>query len=147
LRNGFHHEKAAGSQLLSGRISRVGAVCRPLTLALLWVWLGLGNGPAGATSPVSEVEAGPPALTNATFECSLGFASQEGINGRVPAGWTAVLLMNDYPPRLNSTNREFAGGCGEDGFIERIEGEDSWVFLSQDIETPPEPGKPFDAVL
>jgi hypothetical protein len=105
----------------------------------------LGNGPAGATRPVSEVEADPPALINATFECSLGFASQEGINGRVPVGWTAVLL--DGSPRLNSTSREFAGGCGEDGFIERIEGEDSWVFLSQDIETPPEPGKPFDAVL
>jgi hypothetical protein len=50
-------------------------------------------------------------------------------------------------PRLNSTRIEFAGGCGEDGFIERIEGEDSLVFLSEDIETPPEPGKAFDAAV
>jgi len=129
----------------SRKISRVGAVCRPLTLALLWVWLGLASGPAGATRPLPEIEPAVPALVNSTFECSVGFASQTGINGRVPAGWTAVLL-NGYP-RLNSTRREFAGSCGGDGFIERIEGQDSWVFLSQDIETPPTPGKPFDAAL
>jgi hypothetical protein len=122
---------------LNRRFCRLGYTCTLLVLALLWVWPGIAHGRPGDDS-------GPPALVNATFECSLGYASQAGINGRVPAGWTAVLL-NGYP-RLNSTNREFAQDCGDYGF-EKIEGQDSWVFLSQDIETPPEPGKPFDAVL
>jgi hypothetical protein len=56
-----------------------------------------------------------------------------------------VLL--DGRPELNSTRTYFAGSCGGSGFIERIEGEDSMVFLSEDIETPPLPGKPFDAVV
>jgi hypothetical protein len=93
---------------------------------------------------VPEGDAGAPVLVNGRFECWLGFPDQAGIDGQVPSGWTAVLL-GGYP-RMNSTNFEFAHDCGDYGF-EKIEGLDSMVFLAQDIETPPEPGKPFDAAL
>ncbi len=86
-----------------------------------------------------------PALVNAGFECAAGFEPQSGINGRVPSGWTALLL--DGNPTLDSTRVHFAGSCDGSGFIERLAGEDSLVFLSEDIETPPAPGKPFDAVV
>lgn len=87
----------------------------------------------------------PPAMENPNFECSAGFDPQSGVNGLVPRGWTATLL--DGEPTLNSARLEFTGSCGNDGFVEHIEGLDSLVFLAQDIETPPEPGKPFDAVI
>jgi len=82
---------------------------------------------------------------NAGFECSQGYVKQPGITGLVPLGWTAAVL--DGRPTLTSTRIEFAGSCNDDGFIERIEAQDSMVFLSEDIETPPEPGKPFDAAV
>lgn len=86
-----------------------------------------------------------PDLANPGMECNQGYHPQPGIRGLVPDGWTAVLL--DGRPELNSTRTYFAGSCGGSGFIERIEGEDSLVMLSEDIETPPLPGKPFDAVV
>lgn len=86
-----------------------------------------------------------PTIHNAGFECNQGYSPQPGIRGLAPDGWTAVLL--DGRPELNSTRTYFAGSCGGSGFIERIEGEDSLVMLSEDIETPPVPGKPFDAVV
>jgi hypothetical protein len=124
-------------ELLNRKYSRLVYASAPLVLALLWAWPGLAHGRPSA-------DPGAPVLVNSTFECSLGFVDQTGIDGHVPAGWTAVLL--DGSPRLNSTNLEFANDCGDYDF-EKIEGQDSWVFLSQDIETPPEPGKPFDAAF
>jgi hypothetical protein len=115
-----------------------------LLLALVAFALMRDTGPALARS-AHPTGAGLPALVNGNFECTQGFHSQTGIDGNVPAGWTAVLL-NGYP-RINSTNLEYDHNCGEDYGNEKIEGWDSWVLLSQDNETPPEPGKPFDAVL
>lgn len=86
-----------------------------------------------------------PTIHNAGFECNHGYSPQSGIRGLVPDGWTAVLLQGQ--PELNSTRTYFAGSCSGSGFIERIEGEDSLAMLSEDIETPPLPGKPFDAVV
>jgi len=122
----------------------IGYAYRSLLVGLLGVWLGLSSRPIQAASTRPAADPGSPVLVNGAFECSLGFASQPGIDGRVPVGWTAVLA--DGYPRLNSTNLEFAQDCGDYGF-EKIEGQDSMVFLSQDIETPPEPGKPFDAAV
>jgi hypothetical protein len=129
---------------MNRKVCRTGRGCTTLVLALLWVWLGLMPGPATATrlGPVDGSSA--PALANGAFECSQGFAPQAGVNGNIPAGWTAVLL-NGYP-RINSTNLEFAFDCGDYDF-EKIEGQDSWVFLAQDIESTSNPGKPFDAAL
>ena len=86
-----------------------------------------------------------PPLANPGFECAQGYSPRPGIDGLVPDGWTPLLLAGR--PELNSTRIKFAGSCGGSGFVERIEGEDSMVFLSEDIETPPLPGKPFDAVV
>jgi hypothetical protein len=105
-----------------------------LLAALLALAIGASSAPGQA-----------PSLTNPGFECTQGFAPQEGISGLVPAGWTAALLSGN--PKLNSTRIEFAGSCEGSGFIERLEGDDSLVILAEEIETPPEPGKPFDVVI
>ena len=116
------------------------ALCSALLATAGPAWVA--HGPA----PASDADAPhAPVLANPGFECSQGYSPQPGINGLVPNGWTAVLL--DGRPELNSTRINFAGSCGGSGFIERIEGEDSMVLLSEDIETPPLPGKPFDAVV
>ena len=93
----------------------------------------------------STPELPPPPIANPSFECATGYSAQSGITGRVPNGWTATLVYGH--PELNSARIKFTGQCGNDGFVERLEGLDSLVFLSEDIETPPEPGKPFDATI
>jgi hypothetical protein len=120
-----------------------------LALLLGASWFAALPTPALAMRQAQPAAGGPipqaPAIRNAGFECNQGYSQQPGIRGLVPDGWTAVLL--DGRPELNSTRTYFAGSCGGSGFIERIEGEDSLVMLSEDIETPPLPGKPFDAVV
>ncbi len=119
-----------------------------LALSVGWLLFALTVFAARAQpGPAPAADAAPhvPVLINSGFECAQGYASQNGVHGLVPAGWTAALVSG-YP-KLNSTRIEFAGSCGGSGFIERLEGEDSLAFLSQDIETPPEPGKPFDALV
>lgn len=102
------------------------------------------DGPVHLSGPEDTAPLAP-VVSNAGFECYLGFHPQPGINGLVPNGWTGVLLYDN--PTLNSTRWEFTGECGNDGFVERLEGLDSMVFLSRDIETPPQPGKSFDATV
>jgi hypothetical protein len=110
------------------------AIAATLLAALLALSIAASGAPAQA-----------PPLTNPGFECTQGFAPQDGIVGLVPAGWTATRLAGN--PKLNSTRIEFAGSCEGSGFIERLEGIDSLVILAEDIEEPPEPGKPFDVAL
>ena len=66
-------------------------------------------------------------LVNGGFEA--GFHRQAGINGVVPNNWTVVNEVGN-PTYFDNT-------------AERIEGEHSLYIESQDIETPPLPGKPF----
>ncbi|HNS03712.1 MAG TPA: hypothetical protein PKM78_15180 [Anaerolineae bacterium] len=119
----------------------------PLCLALLSaIWFtALPARTLASDHPRPASDTQSPPLTNPGFECAQGFHAQPGIRGLVPDGWTALLL--DGRPELNSTRTYFAGNCGGSGFIERIEGEDSLVMLAEDIETPPLPGKPFDAAV
>ena len=86
-----------------------------------------------------------PAVQNPGLECSQGYDSQAGISGLVPRGWTARLLNG--APTLHSARVFFTGNCNNNDFVEHLESADAMVFLSQDIETPPLPGKPFDAVI
>jgi hypothetical protein len=127
------------------RATYIGRVRLLPVLALVGIAFWLAHGPAVAARPGPADDPGPPVLVNRRFECTHGFKSQPGIDGNVPAGWTAVLLAG--APRINSTDLEYAHNCGEDYGFEKIEGIDSWVLLSEDIETPPEPGRPFDAVF
>jgi hypothetical protein len=88
-----------------------------------------------------------PVLINPGFECDEGYHPQPGIRGLIPNGWTAQLLAGD--PGLTSARMRFHYVCDHDpnNFVERLEGWDSFLFEAEDIETPPEPGKPFDAVI
>jgi hypothetical protein len=113
-----------------------------LALSLLTAPRVYGEEPAPSAR---QVATSAPGLGNPGFECAEGYGLQPGIPGQVPSGWTAVLLAGR--PTLNSTRVEFTGSCDGEGFVERLEGEDSLVLLSEDIETPPEPGKPFDATV
>jgi len=67
------------------------------------------------------------------------------IERRVPLGWTGVLISGT--PQLDSVRIRWGGGCDGTGWLSHLEGEDSLVFVAQDLETPPEPGKPFDAAV
>ena len=119
-----------------------------IAAALLGITL-LASGAAAASGDSGPLPAGDalhtPALVNLGFECAEGYSPRPGITGIVPNGWTAVVL--DGQPELHSARVKFTGSCSSTGFAERIEGQDSMVMLAEDIETPPLPGKPFDAVV
>jgi hypothetical protein len=100
-------------------------------------------GPGGVVPSADPV--GPPVLQNPGFECKVGYITQEGIQRRVPLGWTGVLISGT--PQLDSVRIRWGGGCDSSGWVEHLEGDDSLVFVAQDLETPPEPGKPFDAAV
>ena len=102
------------------------------------------SGPAGAIPLAVPLSA--PVVQNPGLECKVGYVTQDGIQRRVPLGWTGVLLSG--APQLDSARiRWGAGGCTGSGFVEHLEGEDNLVFVAQDLETPPAPGKPFDAAV
>jgi hypothetical protein len=125
-----------------------------LWVALLWLISAL---PAYATPPVpSGANAHPtvnqpvaqlaPFLQNPNMECSQGFyPPPDGTPGLIPNGW-AWKILNGHP-LIDSNRTHFTGYCGSGGFVEKIEGEDAWAMFSQDIETLPNPGKPFDAYI
>lgn len=89
-------------------------------------------------------------LTNPNFECATGVYTVTDITSQeliIPAGWTWVPISGT--PMLISTRIRVTGNCdpNSSGFVDRIEGEDSFMFRSADIETPPVPGKPFDVAI
>jgi hypothetical protein len=123
----------------------------PMVL-LMAAWLvGLSHGAARAdASPVKTIPLidppGIPVLQNPGFECKVGYVTQDGIQNRVPLGWPGVVLFG--APQLDSIRiRRDPNGCNGTRLLEHLEGEDSLVFVAQDLETPPEPGKPFDAAV
>ena len=123
------------------------ALSTGILLCLLSVFAAQAQG--GLPPDAEAAPDAPPVLINAGFECDppdYGYQSQPGINGQVPKGWTAILLNGN--PRLNSTTMEWRDDhqCIR-SYYEKIERYDSMAFVSEDIETPPEPGKPFDAVV
>jgi hypothetical protein len=123
----------------------------PVVLLMAACLVGLSCGaaraddwPVGATFQASPQ--GAPVLENPGFECKVGYVTQAGIQRRVPLGWTGVLLSGT--PQMDSVRiRWDPGGCNGSGWVEHLEGEDNLVFVAQDLETPPEPGKPFDAAV
>ncbi|MEM7129948.1 MAG: hypothetical protein AAF702_26700 [Chloroflexota bacterium] len=86
-------------------------------------------------------------LQNANLECSEGVyqvTDESGQTLTIPNHWVWTPISGT--PKLISTNIRVSGSCDGSGFIEAIEG-DSFMFRSQDIETPPVPGKPFDVAI
>lgn len=121
-----------------------------LALAVVLVWLAQTKAlPANAAGGNWTIPPAPPVLLNPDFECADGFvpgknpAEQDTL---IPNGWTEIYRAGS--PIVSSTREFYGKTCGETGaFIERLNREDSLLVRSQDIETPPEPGKPFDVVL
>lgn len=114
----------------------------------LWGFLftlnALAQNPLPTDGTIAPV---PPALTNPSLECAVGYEDGEG-NDRVPSGWSAVQLDGD--PRLHSTRElVYDDLCdpGGDRHVEKLELEDSLMIASKNIETPPTPGKPFDVAI
>jgi hypothetical protein len=102
-----------------------------------------------SSPPGSSIPAAPVALENGGFECP---DYVEGVDGRgnpirVPAGWWTVSNSVGESPVIFSTREWYGGNCASDAWIEHLEGRDAVILRSQDLETPPLPGKPFDATL
>jgi hypothetical protein len=91
----------------------------------------------------------PPILTNGSFECTNGFTVSQNAVGKdvwIPNGWSVIYAFG--APRLLSSRMSRYVECDPDnGVVSKMDGHDSWYLPSQDIATPPEPGKPFDLVL
>ena len=85
--------------------TRCGPVRLPIVL-LMAAWLvgqsyGAARadvGPGGAIP--SAHPAGAPVLQNPSFECKVGYVTQDGIQKRVPLGWTGVVMYG--APQLDS---------------------------------------------
>lgn len=91
-----------------------------------------------------------PSLQNANFECGDSYLpglNPSGSATLIPNGWT--ILYRNGSPIVTSTRLHFGKVCDQNdrAFIERLDLFDSLAIISEDIETPPAPGKPFDVVL
>ncbi len=90
----------------------------------------------------------PPVLQNPDFECTVGYDPQIDANGKeifVPTGWQLTTLLGT--PVIHSARIFFAKSCDGDAHVEKMNGIDSIVIRAQDLESPPEPGKPFDVAF
>ncbi len=123
--------------------------------ALVWIvgcafWWWSGDPTATASTYQWTVPPVAPQLMNPGFECSVGYTpglNPDGDEILVPNGWTVIFLNGE--PDVSSTRLFYTGNCDPNSprFIERLGGIDSFLVRSEDIETPPEPGKPFDIVI
>jgi hypothetical protein len=109
------------------------------------------QGQAAATpGTVPEPPGVPNRLANAEFECDTG-GYYEALNSRgkkilIPNQWT--LFSNGAAPDMKSARIWVTKACDPDGgHVEKIGGIDSFFVGALDIETPPEPGKPFDVSI
>jgi len=124
-----------------------------LLLCLGWGMIIVVGGAAraGPRQDIDALPAAPPPLRNPGLECTEGYYDPEGVVGNVPNGWRGLILSDPLrAPRVNSTRVLVTGSCDPNDnsrHIERLEGSDSWIFRAKDLETRPEPGKPFDGLL
>lgn len=89
-----------------------------------------------------------PTVQNGDFECTEGYDAQIDAKGNeifIPSGWELTTLMGT--PVIHSARTFFAKSCDGSAHVERISGIDSIVVRAEDLETPPEPGKPFDVAF
>lgn len=125
---------------------------------LVWVvgallWWNIGGVPLMATETSVQWTIPPvqPVLVNPGFECGVGYTQAKNPldeDVSIPSGWRVIYV--DGAPRVLSTRMwSNNGNCDPNGggYVTRMEGLDSWYLRSQDIATPPLPGKPFDVVL
>lgn len=128
-------------------------ITRVATFALLGLFLLVKLVRADELPPLEQsfygtIPPAPPALLNDDFECTTGYytladAKQREIH--VPNGWQLTTLNGT--PVIDSARTFFAKSCDGEAHVERISGIDSIVIRAEDLETPPEPGKPFDVAF
>jgi hypothetical protein len=129
---------------------------RPVVVALglFWLFLGAltaiaapGDVRAADRQVASTIPPEPPVLRNGEFECSTGYYSTTNAAGKViyvPNFWRLHLLAG--APKTQSTLLNFTHTC-VDAKLEHIGGIDSILVEARDLESPPEPGKPFDVAF
>lgn len=112
--------------------------------------------PAARNSTIPE-EA--PELLNPSFECAYGEGYRAVVNSLgdtvyLPAEWKLAYEVGGaviHSARIFFEQRaDPTGGCDTDhAHVERAfgGGDDSLVVRARDLETPPQPGKPFDVIL
>lgn len=89
-----------------------------------------------------------PTLLNASFECPNGYYTQTNSLSQtihIPNDWHLVTITGT--PVISSARSFFAGSCAGSAHVERMEGIDSIYLRAQDLETNPNPGKPFDVAF
>lgn len=134
---------------------RILRICS-IAVGLLWLLTALINARLLAASPATPLDPVfggtippvPPVLQNADFECTEGYYSQLDPQGQTiysPEQWRITTL--DGAPMVHSARIFYAKSCDGSAHVERINGIDSVVIRAEDLETPPNPGKPFDITL
>ena len=148
------NEAGFGRGVCWARLPRVGMV-----MAGIFVLAALGLGTVdqieAAEGSYSTIPKIAPVLRNPSFECSEGYSPAQNSAGEtvfVPNWWTLARAKGGpftHSARIFFEQRaDPSGGCDtERAHVERIEGRDSLYVAARDLETPPEPGKPFDVVV
>lgn len=98
------------------------------------------------TIPVEQLVA--PVLLNADFECTEGYSPDQNNDGKeifIPDQWNLTTI--EGAPIIHSARMFYAKSCDGSAHVERMSGIDSMVVRAKDMETPPEPGKPFDIAI
>lgn len=117
-----------------------------IAFGLLAVCLAALGGVADAAAPIGDtIPPVAPVLINGDVECATGYYTTTNAAGRViyiPNDWQ--LVINNGAPKTHSARLNFTGACGDGGHVERFTGLDSILVEAQNLETPPDPGKPFD---
>lgn len=131
--------------MLRHKLSPLLIIVPPVILfaSLLAQLSSFGTQPVVAAHPETD-----PYLRNENFECSNGtyqIVDSSGQTLTMPIDWNWAPITGT--PQLISTRIQVTGDCDGTGFVDRLEGEDSFMIRSQDIEMPPEPGKPFDVAI
>lgn len=125
-----------------------------ITFGLFWLLNTVANaGPLArptlqAMQRFGTIPPVAPVLINNDFECKTGYYTQTNSISQtilIPNHWQVAILQG--APRISSARIFFTKSCDGSGHVERINGEDSIVVRAQDLETPPEPGKPFDVAF
>lgn len=125
-----------------------------VTVGLLWLLTAVVSAKpmAGAlrqeTPNYGTIPVAAPEVVNYDFECTTGYYSQTNSIDKpvfAPIGWQMTILNG--APTVHSARIFFAKSCDGSAHVERINGIDSIVIRAQDLETPPEPGKPFDVAF